>query len=61
MFVTDLPGEPLPGLPGRTLGDTCLWKFLVSPLGPDIPQALCGPLPERVASQDGGWVWVGTS
>lgn len=42
-FAADLLGEPLPGLFSRTLGDTCLQKFLVSPPGPAIPQAPYGP------------------
>lgn len=38
-IATDLFEEPLRGLSSRTLGDTCLQKFLVSLPGPDIPQA----------------------
>lgn len=38
-FAAELFGDPLPGLSSRTLGDSCLQKFLVSPPGPDIPQS----------------------
>ena len=59
-FVLDFPKEPLPGLPSRILGDTCL-QVSGGPAWATYPAGPSWPLPERGDPQ--GWVWgqAGTS